>query len=371
MTRNLSVDALRALGAVLVFAFHAGHLFARGIPFGWIGVPLFFVVSGYLICGRLLDLSDRALPLGAALRSFYWRRALRIFPVYWLFLLIVTGLALSSGAEVQLHALPYAWTHTSNFFNASSAHVYNPVLDPTWSLAVEEQFYLLFPLVVLLLGRGRLLPVLIAMIVAGPILRLVMSSVVDQWPQAFDDKPHAIYMLGFTHVDAFAFGALINLMPRAWCQRLGSLRCLVPVVLFTIAVSALATGQTDSAFFLGFLQESGGHLIWGYTLVNLVSMLLLCRAIGDPRAALGRATAPMAVFGQWSYSFYLIHFPTIAVVGGISISFFPGALPGWLALVIAFCVATVLARLMYETVEKPAQALRGLMDRPEPAASRA
>jgi peptidoglycan/LPS O-acetylase OafA/YrhL len=363
MQRNQSIDALRALGALLVFGFHTSHLVHNGFGGGWIGVPLFFAVSGYLIGGRLLELSDRGAPLGSTLASFYWRRAVRIFPIYWLFLLLVSVLALSSGEGQLLRALPYAWTYTSNFFNASSAYTPNAILGPTWSLAVEEQFYLLFPFVVLLLSRRGLLIALIAMIVAGPALRLATGWAIDAWPQHFfAEKAYAVYVLGLTHIDAFAFGAIVNLMPKAWCQRLGSLRCILPAILLSIAISGLATGRVEGAFFQGFLTDKGGHLVWGYTLLNIVSMLLLCRAVAAPERAMGRATALMAHFGQWSYGFYLIHFPVIVVVFAVLPTDSQSVL-GWLGIATAFILATGVARLLYETVEKPAQGLRDLFGR--------
>lgn len=357
MVRNQSIDALRALGALMVFAFHAGFLGA-----GWIGVPLFFVVSGYLIGGRLLESADREMPLGAALRSFYWRRTVRIFPVYFLFMACVTVAAMSWDIDGLGQWLPYAWTYTANFFHASSAYTHSPILTPTWSLAVEEQFYLLFPFVVLLLGRRRLLFALIAMILAGPALRFATLCVIERWPYYFTDASKAIYVLGFTQVDAFAYGALVNLLPRAWCQRLGSLRCIAPTLLFTIGMGVLATGRLESGLLQRFLEGDGLHLVWGYTLIYLVAMMLLCAAVANPDNAMGRATPLLGRLGQWSYGFYLIHYPvifvTVASLGALGLS-----LPDELSAAIALVVTTILAWQLYERVEKPPQALRHLLDR--------
>ncbi len=364
MTRNNSLDALRALGALLVFSFHTHWLVHAQFDAGWIGVILFFALSGYLIGGRLLDLSDREVRLGSALSSFYWRRVVRIFPVYILFVSCVTVLALSWDAKIVGEWLPYAWTYTSNFFHASSASTNDWILAPTWSLAVEEQFYLLFPFVVLLLRRRRLLAALIALIAAGPVLRFAAACVIGQWPQYFKDAPAAIYVLGVTHVDAFAFGALVNLLPREWCRRLGRVHCIVPTILLAMTVSGLATGSLRGAFFLGFPSEAGGHLIWGYTLVNVVSMMLICRAVSRPDGVLGAAaTAALARVGQWSYSLYLIHLPVILAVGCV-LPAYGLKLPDWLAVATALIAAIALARLLYETIEKPAQRLRTLFDRP-------
>lgn len=370
MDRNVSIDAFRALGALLVFSFHTRFLIGKEFSTGWTGVSLFFVLSGYLIGGRLLELSDREMPLKAALASFYWRRVVRIFPVYIVFLLVVTAVALITRDRSLLDPLPYAWTYTSNFFHASSAYIFDPVMGPTWSLAVEEQFYLLFPFVVLLLGRRRLMVAVFAMILAGPLLRLALAVVIDHWPQYFTDKHEAVYVAGFTHIDAFAFGAVINLLPLSLCRRIGRGHNVLIVTVAAIALGWLTTGTMAGALWFS-PTDAGAQLIWGYSAVDIVCMTLVCRAVARPADAMGRATAPMAVIGRWSYSFYLIHLPIIFMVSrapavlGVDV-------PGWLSLIIAFALTLGIARTLYEWVEKPALRLRARFDsdpnatRPQP-----
>lgn len=360
MERNTSIDAFRALGALLVFSFHTGPLVSREFLAGWTGVPLFFVLSGYLIGGRLLELSDRDLPLKSALASFYWRRVVRIFPVYFVFLLVVTAVALILRDPALLDPLPFAWTYTSNFFHASWAYRYDPILGPTWSLAVEEQFYLLFPLVVLLLARRRLAKALFVMIAAGPLLRLALAAVIDHWPHYFSAKHEAVYVAGFTHIDAFAFGALINLMPVALCAKLGRGYVILAALVAAVALGWVTTGTVAGALWLSPTDE-GAQLIWGYSVVDLVCMLMVCRAVARPTDAMARITAPMAVIGRWSYSFYLIHMPIIFVMSlahkalGMPVS-------GWLVLIVAFGVTLGVSRTLYEWVEKPALRLRTRFD---------
>ena len=183
-----------------------------------------------------------------------------------------------------------------------------------------------------------------------------LAIVVDHWPQYFTDKHEAVYVAGFTHIDAFAFGALINLMPAALCARLGR----GPVILAATAV-AILLGWVTTGTMAGALWFSptdvGAQLIWGYTAVDVVCMLLICRAVSRPTDSLGRATAPMAVIGRWSYSFYLIHLPII-FMGSRSPSVLGLDVPGWLLLVIAVGLTLGIARTLYEWVEKPALRLR-------------
>jgi len=360
MERNASIDAFRALGALLVFSFHTRFLIGKEFSPGWTGVSLFFVLSGYLIGGRLLELADRGLTLKSALASFYWKRIVRIFPVYIVFMLVVTAVALGTRDPALLNPLPYAWTYTSNFFHASSAYVFDPVMGPTWSLAVEEQFYLLFPFVVLLLGRRRLAPALFAMIIAGPLLRLALSLAVDSWPQYFTAKHEAVYVAGFTHIDAFALGALINLMPAELRARLGRGHVILGALVGAVVLGALTTGTLAGALWLS-PTDDGRQLIWGYTVVDIVCMMMICRAVARPADSLDRATAPLAVIGRWSYSFYLIHLPIIFIVSNTP-RLFGVEMSGWVGLVIAFGLTLGIARMLYEWVEKPALRLRTRFD---------
>ena len=358
MDRNISIDALRAVGALSVFLFHLPSVFGIEFGFGWVGVNLFFVVSGYLITGRLLDLADRGVPFGTALRSFYARRVLRIVPVYVVFLAIVTVASLALSYQRVIEQLPYAWTYTFNFFHASAAFKESRTLGPTWSLAVEEQFYLLFPLVVLTLGRRRLASVALSMILAGPVVRLGFATIIDQHPGYFADKPLALYVAGFTHIDAFAFGAILNLLPASILKSAGRGRTIVIAGLTIMLLGLVATGTSKGMLYWSWLTEAGGQFIWGYTALNVVAALLVCRAVSRPTNGFFGLTAPLARIGQWSYGFYLVHDPIQLVCLTLlaSIGF---SLPDWVDAAICLAVALGIARLLYEWVEKPALRLKG------------
>src|SRR5688572_22907162 len=168
-----------------------------GVPlFGWVGVDLFFVLSGFLITGILLDTrgSDRYFT------SFYARRTLRIFPLYYLIVflsLIVLPLfprwsALLGGGD-DLPQWPY-WTYLVNFAIAERNDFQHGVLDVAWSLAIEEQFYLIWAVVVWLLSP-RLLGALCALIVvAVPLARMVALQNAAQ--------PVDVYVLPHYRADA-------------------------------------------------------------------------------------------------------------------------------------------------------------------------
>jgi peptidoglycan/LPS O-acetylase OafA/YrhL len=191
----------------MVFLYHALH-----VPIFWSGVDLFFVLSGYLITGILLRLKEQQASEGESVRwwrAFYVRRACRILPPYVAFLGIVS----------LFFRVP--WSHTwfwYAFFNANVANATHHegvrAMVPLWSLAVEEQFYLVWPWVVVLGSRRTLKRIALGIIVATPVLRAICTpSFSSHWP---------IYCLTPFRVDTLACGAFIAILAYedfAWIDR--------------------------------------------------------------------------------------------------------------------------------------------------------
>jgi peptidoglycan/LPS O-acetylase OafA/YrhL len=197
---NHALDGLRFFAFLLVFFFHALQYSPWGnwpvIRFGFLGVPIFFVLSGFLIGGILLDLKDKQRPdfgLGAKLRTFYIRRSLRIFPVYYLFIGVLAVQLAMSGRADPVASDSFFWhlTYLTNFrsFFVGMDHIRQ---GHFWSLAVEEHFYLLAPLVVLLLRPrtlARLLGGVILAVAAARYAIYASDSARDFWvlsPMQFD-----------------------------------------------------------------------------------------------------------------------------------------------------------------------------------------
>ena len=157
-TRRIAgLDMLRALAIVLVLVAHypksESGVFIRMLNFGWTGVDLFFVLSGYLIAGQLFAALVSGKPMPTA--TFYGRRLLRTLPNYYIVLAIY--LMVSASMPVRRYL-----TFTQNFGIPSA-------FTPSWSLCVEEQFYLVFPLVVMALAKTRS-PKLVMAVFAGILL---------------------------------------------------------------------------------------------------------------------------------------------------------------------------------------------------------
>src|SRR6266478_475231 len=160
--RMTQLDGLRAVavGSIMLFHFNPDSFIARCVPLP-LGIDLFFVLSGFLITGILL----RGRPTPEFVVSFYFRRALRLFPLYYL---VLGGLLLAS------HEVRAAWDYYA-FYGVNLWVAKNQrwgVATHFWSLAVEEQFYLIWPLFVVLMSRRALSLLCIALIVAAPVYRL-------------------------------------------------------------------------------------------------------------------------------------------------------------------------------------------------------
>ena len=154
-----NLDGVRGIAILLVVLFHLpmqpgwGGALGLTLPFGWMGVQLFFVLSGFLITRILI--SSKEQPFGAYLRRLYVRRVLRIFPLYYGFLLALGAVYLATALPEPLERYwPYLATFTWNWTRADAAWEESNRFVHLWSLSVEEQFYLVWPaLVVLLIGH--------------------------------------------------------------------------------------------------------------------------------------------------------------------------------------------------------------------------
>jgi len=155
-----ALDGFRAVAAFLVVGFHFGY---TGVPAG-LGVLGFFVLSGFLITTLLLKEFDRTATL--SLRTFYIRRSLRIFPAFYVYFAFAIGLAVLFGKRVVWPQAISSLLYVNNYYQALMGDP-NTSLSHTWSLAIEEQFYLLWPAAFLALARARRLPVALILGIAS------------------------------------------------------------------------------------------------------------------------------------------------------------------------------------------------------------
>lgn len=315
--RLAGLDEIRGLAIALVMGFHIVPHFG----FGWIGVQLFFVLSGFLITRSLNRSKEFSKSLQRHVITFYVRRALRIFPLYFAYLGILTSAVFLAphapiwgDATVIQNELPWAWTYTSNISRVLTGHQQTAYLTHFWSLSTEEQFYLLYPWILLLCPKGKERPFLALALVVGPIVRIGIAALAAGSPETFISPPMAVYFSGIAHVDAFATGALVNYLP---IRRFGA-RATPLVMIATIAACSLAsfalTGNWRGAAFWGFMAH-GGQFVWGYTLLNLLAAWLIMGILTHGASRyFGVFSELLRKCGVVSYGMYLLHFPLYAVL---------------------------------------------------------
>ena len=306
-----ALDGVRGLAVLIVIVHDAGwiagsseqfiiKLFTAITAMGWTGVSLFFALSGLLITGILLDSRGH----NGFFRSFYLRRTLRIFPLYYAFVagivFVAAPLAWSAewAADVRTGQWPY-WLYVSNWTQPFKIDVHG--MTHLWSLAVEEQFYLIWPLIAYALGRRGLAKLAIAMIVTAPIIRYSL--------RAGGLPIDATYFFTFARWDALAAGALLAAMirddrERAWVVAWRGKLTLALVA----ALGVLVFAQR------GFHSDDLPITVMGQSIVVGLSTCLLAYAVDEgPRAVrvLQQLLSwrGLRTLGKYSYAMYVFHFP--------------------------------------------------------------
>ncbi len=322
------LQGLRGLAVLGVFVYHC-HPRLEGTPihyaslWGWTGVNLFFVLSGFLITSILIEAHDKP----QYFRNFYGRRALRIWPVYVLLLVVVYLSAPWFIGPTITDAIKTAPWLAYIFFVQNLFHItVPPAIGPTWSLAIEEQYYFFWAPIVRCLRRPWMLAVtLAAALVVSPLLRV-------------GHHPWLTPTHTLIHLDGIACGSLIALgmytLPLS--RRIWLWMGLIASVLGFAATATIAGGTAflDSALAIGF----GGILLTSIASTGARNPL---------NAALRRG--PLAFYGRISYGLYMSHISVFIYFGWFDLRMDPYGIAGNLAIVafrLVVCTA-VAAALWY------------------------
>jgi len=352
LRRHIPVlDGIRGMAIVLVLFHHctdmavvtgvdkAASLF---LHWGGFGVDLFFVLSGFLITGILADTRGHR----GYFRSFYARRVLRIFPLYYAICLLSfvvlpnvgPMLAKAPGVSASIAETIstkldrfgtvggdqwYYWTYLSNFVAAKVDMWRHGILDVSWSLAIEEQFYLVWPLLVFMLGLLRMRWVCVGLLVLSPVFRawLLMrgtdpffggeTSIID------------VYVLTPGRLEGLALGALIALFLRGGQDNEAPGRRLAALVPFARVIAPVCLLLSVGFEATRYLEDHPvhSHTIWtayaGYTVVAIGFAAVLVLALAAvPGTFWFRfwTWKPLKSFGKYSYAIYLLHMPVRAVI---------------------------------------------------------
>jgi peptidoglycan/LPS O-acetylase OafA/YrhL len=344
-----ALDGVRGVAIIGVLAFHTHHLFGWSLLKGGnVGVDIFFVLSGFLITALLIEEWEHA---GAiSLKSFYWRRALRLVPALLILLTILYFVSdllfVPAEADDTRRGMPIAFVYASDvalaFFNIRLG-----ALQHTWSLAIEEHFYLVWPLLLLgalklRVGRKKLVVITLLLAFASAFHRATLQQL------------GALAVRTYYGVDTRADALLIG-CAAGMCVSWGLFRSrnvkplLAPALIFIIAC-LLTTG-----FASPFMHLGGFAVLASATAVLLVNVVLSPSTLASKVLEYG----PLVWLGRISYGVYLWHYPVFKAA-----SFLRLAWP--LKLCIALAATLLVSALSYYLFEKPALNLkRKLVGNPE------
>lgn len=289
--RHRQLDGVRGVAILSVFLFH--HFF---ISAGWMGVDLFFVLSGFLITRTLWETKDYQ----TYWAQFYIKRAGRILPP----LIPILLLALILSRRVTIAGFLGYTFFLGNYMNLTRYHV--DVLNVLWSLAIEEHYYLLWPAVVRFLSRKQCIIVSLVIIFAEPLIRIAATPHVSEY--------RAIYSLTWFRLDGLAAGSLLALVlplnqVRNWLGNIALWMSGAFVVLYVLMIKI----YSDT-----FVRENNTHLFngLGYSIVTLGCFFLVAHLVFNSENYLSRllSTKPLVFLGEVSYGMYLLHMLTMAIL---------------------------------------------------------
>jgi len=353
------LDGVRGLAILLVIAFHTlkradvftGNEFLHRVSdltkVGWAGVDVFLVLSGFLITGILLKTKESP----SYFRNFYVRRILRIFPLYYLLIgaifIFLPQLDRVAGERTQ-SLWPFFLLYAQNW-------LYIPKPDQslflgfTWSLAIEEQFYFLWPAVVYFLKKRALVWTGIGIILNSILLRLILMLPFFK----IANLKEFFYYGTITRFEGLILGGLIAVAfyeSGKWKERL--IRWAWPTLTISLGLFTIIsiTGTPSPA------ADNNLLTIWGYTLLALISGSLIILVSTQPKRSFIRlafSNKVMMFFGKYSYAMYMFHVPVLIIL--MEIMWKTGRQNGWmwlLYIVISFSLTTMLSLLSWNLLEK-------------------
>jgi peptidoglycan/LPS O-acetylase OafA/YrhL len=336
-SRLPSLDGLRAMSILFVLVGHVSNAPAfmllapriRGSLAG-LGVRVFFVISGFLITTLLLAENDRYGTI--SLRNFYFRRTMRIFPPFYAYVAIIALAAAAGLVQLRPHDVLAAVTYTVNYHHDRAWY-----LGHAWSLAVEEQFYLVWPFVFCYLGVKRAALVCLATLAVSPLLRFGLLILAPGFRAGIGETFPTV-------ADAIATGCLLACYRESFAK---SPRWL------THLQSAWGWVLPAAGILAAFAPGTKVNLLVGQTVTNIGVAVLIERVVRFPTVGVARPLnwRPVVYLGTLSYSLYLWQQPFMAP--GTA---WPGPFPSNLVAAFGCALAS------FYLIERPALRLRARME---------
>jgi peptidoglycan/LPS O-acetylase OafA/YrhL len=363
LKRIPQLDGLRGTAIALVLLHHYIFQFHPSMPdalaailmpvarLGWSGVDLFFVLSGFLIGGILVDARESE----SFYSTFYARRAFRILPIYFLILalgmvlsqLAMHGSVLARGFSIQPAPWAYYFTFTQNFFFSRHGDMIW-YLQVTWSLAVEEQFYLTLPLLVRKVGKEKLLWVAASLALFCALLRTILY-----WKGGL--TPMQCYTLPFFRFDSLFIGVVCALVfkNQVYFERIKK-QSRVLVSLITVFGIAFLV-MDHNLWTRNFALHTAGFSVIALFYAAVMMFVLVCPESGAARAF---RFQPLMRLGTISYCVYLIHG---VVLLGVELLLKPvlglSEWESWLVVAVGFVATILIAQLSWTVFESRMVAL--------------
>ncbi len=363
------VDALRCLAMTAVIAEHC-----KLLPAGWMGVWLFFVISGFAVTTSLFSAKHEAHGVWRRIGAFCARRAIRIWPIYFGYIALSAAFILAFRPHGNLAEVPWLMTFTQNIKMIVESYKPGTVWNGfahLWTISVEQQFYLVFPLLLLLPGRLLRTIALVCVIALAPVLRFVTGA----WCTTHGYDPlhaaFAVYAFAPAQFDAFAAGSLIALYRReiaanavyARVAGAAALAVSVTYVVTYLVIDYRLSGHLSIGDFRNILSGilfGQGRQIWAYYVPTSVSAALLMSLLIKSRLLIKFCRLPgLQAVGRISYGGYLYHVAVLSILGSL-VPVFAAPVSGVVSCVVhiglfvcAYAVTVVLAQMSYTYIERP------------------
>lgn len=346
------LDGLRGMAIILVIFFHNfDHFFLSGL--GWVGVDLFFVLSGFLITRILLN--SKIQP--RYFTNFYIKRILRIFPLYYLFVIGCFVTVMFFDID-RLNAIKdyfvYFLTYTPNvLFYQLNGFVPRFAMAHLWSLAIEEHFYFLWPLIVFFFNNKKLIWISIFVIIASSILGTVMLYYKHSWM--------VIYTFTLSRLGTITMGSLLAVLMTNH-KKLIEIFAIPIFVISSILITAfyLKIYFVNHLSFDFFLFHPSSTILnsnnWILLVIGIFFSSVLCISLGENLFSRLISIKPLIFMGKYSYGIYVFHFPVFMLLKEWVAGWIPfngGALINQtIVSLVCVCITVFISLLSYHLFEK-------------------